>query len=141
MILNNITNAYQLIVDQIDGFRINQCTSSVSLTESMNGESKMHESLIYFYRRIPDFIQLHIEDQILLIKCNLVNIIYLHYILVENFQESPRIGLYMSKWINADFHQRMSRIIFFYCSYIYKNIIVGFNEFKLRCWRRFTNFK
>jgi len=113
MILNNITNSYQLIFDQINCFRINQCTSSVSLIEFMNGEIKMHESLIYFYRRIPDFIQLHIEDQILLIKCNLVNIIYLHYILVENFQESPRIGLYMSKWINADFHQRMSRIIFF----------------------------
>ncbi len=75
----------------------------------MNGETKMHASLIWFYKSIPDFTKLHIEDQILLIKRNLINIVHLHYILVQNFQESPIIGLYMSKWINEDFHQRMSR--------------------------------
>jgi len=33
----------------------------------------------------------------------------LHYILIQNFQEDPQIGVFMSKWIGEDFHHQMSR--------------------------------
>lgn len=69
----------------------------------------MHKSLVSFYQHIPDFTQLYIDDRVLLIKCNLINIVPLHYILVQNFYESPMYGVHMSKWVNKDFHNQMSR--------------------------------
>ncbi|CAF4851434.1 unnamed protein product, partial [Rotaria sp. Silwood1] len=109
ILLNNITNAYQLGVNYVDDFYLNKNILSLSLIEFFNEESIMHQSLIYFYKSIPEFKQLHIDDQVLLIKCNLIKIIHLHYILIEKFQENPFIGIYMSKWINEDFHCQMSR--------------------------------
>jgi hypothetical protein len=69
----------------------------------------MHSSLIWFYKSILDFKQLDIDDQVLLIKCNLVNIIHLHHIIVQNFQDNEMIGKHMSKWIDEDFHNQMAR--------------------------------
>ncbi len=69
----------------------------------------MHASLIWFYKSIADFKQLDIEDQVLLIKCNLINIIHLHHIIIQNFQDNPLIGQHMSKWIDENFHNQMSR--------------------------------
>ena len=69
----------------------------------------MHESLIYFYKSILEFKQLDMEDQVLLIKSNLHDIIHLHHIIVQNFEDNPVIGKYMSKWIDEDFHRQMSR--------------------------------
>ena len=68
----------------------------------------MHGSLIWYYKSIPDFKQLHLDDQVLLIKCNLLNIIHLHHIIVQNFQDDPKIGEHMSKWIDPDFHRQMA---------------------------------
>jgi hypothetical protein len=69
----------------------------------------MHESLISFYKSIPQFNQLDIKDRVLLIKLNFVKIINLHSILIQKFQVNPLIGFCMTKWINADYYQRMSR--------------------------------
>ncbi|CAF1188632.1 unnamed protein product [Rotaria sordida] len=109
ILLNNITNAYQLRTNDIDDFYLNRSISSTSIIKFFNEESIMHESLIYFYKSIPEFKQLDIHDQVLLIKSNLIKIIHLHYILQEKFQENPYISLYMSKWINKEFHYQMSR--------------------------------
>jgi hypothetical protein len=68
----------------------------------------MHGSLIWYYKSIPDFKQLEFDDQILLIKSNLLNIIHLHHIIIQNFQDNPKIGEHMSKWIDPDFHRQMS---------------------------------
>jgi hypothetical protein len=59
----------------------------------------MHESLISFYKSIPQFNQLDIKDRVLLIKLNLVKIIHLHCLLIQKFQEHPLIGYYMSQWV------------------------------------------
>jgi hypothetical protein len=75
----------------------------------LNDESIMHASLIRFYKSIDDFKQFDIEDQVLLVKCNLINIIHLHHIIIQNFQDNPLIGQHMSKWIDEDFHNQMSR--------------------------------
>jgi len=69
----------------------------------------MHGSLIWYYKSIPDFKQLDLDDQVLLIKCNLINIIHLHHIIVQNFQDDSKIGEHMSKWINPDFHRQMAK--------------------------------
>ena len=69
----------------------------------------MHQSLILFFKNLPEFHQLDLTDQMLLVKCNLVDVIHLHHIVVQNFQEVPQIGALMSRWVGADFHQSMSR--------------------------------
>jgi hypothetical protein len=33
----------------------------------------------------------------------------MHHVLKDDFQENPKIGLLMSKWISPDFHRRMSK--------------------------------
>ncbi|CAF4807828.1 unnamed protein product [Rotaria socialis] len=109
MLFNNIINAYQLGENYVNGLSINNCISTVSLVQYLNEQNTMHESLIYFYKSIPEFKQLRVDDQMVLIKCNLIKIIHLHYILIEKFQENPSIGLYMSKWISEDFHYGFSR--------------------------------
>jgi hypothetical protein len=69
----------------------------------------MHGSLIYFYKCIPEFKELDVEDQVLLIKCNLLDIVHLHRIIIQNFQDDSMIGKHMSKWFDEDFHHQMSR--------------------------------
>ena len=81
-----------------------------SLIEFLNAEQIVYQNLIEFFKQIPHFHQIDIEDQILLIKSNLTHLVYIHYILKDHFQENPQIGFYMTKWINADFYQRMSKI-------------------------------
>ena len=66
-------------------------------------------SLINFYKSIPEFKQLNIEEQIYLLKCNLIKIVHLHCILIQKFQENPMIGVLMSGWLGDDFHYQMSR--------------------------------
>ncbi|CAF1088156.1 unnamed protein product [Rotaria sp. Silwood1] len=109
ILINNINNAYQLVVDKIDYSCINKYTSLTPLSQFMHNESIMHESLINFFKYIPEFKQLDKNDQIILIKSNLINIIHLHHLIMRNFQDCPNIGNHMSKWINEDFHNRMSR--------------------------------
>jgi len=81
----------------------------MGLIEFINSESNMHQSLISFYKSIPEFNKLDLEDRVLLIKFNLVKIAHLHSTLTLKFQDIPWIGVYMSKWISADFHNRMFR--------------------------------
>ncbi|CAF4202347.1 unnamed protein product, partial [Rotaria sordida] len=109
ILLNNINNAYESVVDKNDCSFINKYTSSTSFTQFINDERIVHETLIKFLKLIPEFKQLDIHDQILLIKSNFINIIHLHRILIENFQDCPNIGKHMSKWIDKDFHNQMAR--------------------------------
>jgi hypothetical protein len=81
----------------------------MTLIDFINEESKIHESLINFYKSIPQFNQLDINDRILLIKLNFVKIVHLHCIVMQKFHENPSIGACMSKWIGPDFHNQMSR--------------------------------
>jgi hypothetical protein len=92
----------------MNSFHSKQWTPPPSLIQFVDEESIIHESLIKFYKSIPEFNQLDIQDRVLLIKFNLLRIVHLHCILVEQFDEHPLIGFYMSKWISPDFHQRMS---------------------------------
>jgi len=106
--LNNISNAYQSAADQAKDLQEKQYTPSMTLIDFLNEESKVHESLINFYKAIPQFNELDLKDRILLIKLNFVKIIHLHCILIQKFHENPTIGASMSKWISADFHNQMS---------------------------------
>ncbi len=108
ILLNNITNAYQLAVDH-DDYRLQKWTSSLSLIQFINEQPIMPESLISFYKSIPEFNQLDIRDRVSLIKFNLIEIVPLHGILMDKFQEHPLIGFHVSQWVNEDFHNRMSR--------------------------------
>ena len=92
-----------------DDSHINRYTSSSLIGDFVNDESKMHQSLIYYYKNVPQFQEFQVNEQILLIKCNLIDVIHLHHIIVQNFRENPRIGPQMAKWIGEDFHHHMSR--------------------------------
>ncbi|CAF0878563.1 unnamed protein product [Adineta ricciae] len=109
ILINNVINTHKLGVERANCSHIAKYSSSASLTQFLNDENVNHESLIYFYKLIPEFKQFDLNDQILLVKCNLKNIIHLHLILVENFRENPHIGEHMSKWITKDFHRQMSQ--------------------------------
>lgn len=75
----------------------------------MNEQSFIHQLLIDFYKRIPEFNQLDLKDRILLIKFNLIKIVHLHCILINKFEEPPLMDVCMTNWMGADFHCRMSR--------------------------------
>ena len=80
-----------------------------TLVDFLNGEENVYGNLIEFYKQIPLFQQLHLDDQILLIKSNLTHLVHLHHILRDHFKENPKIGHLMSKWMNIDFHKQMSK--------------------------------
>jgi len=107
--LNNITNAYQLATDHVYDMYMREYAPPMGLIEFVNSETNMHQSLISFYKSIPEFNKLDLEDRVLLIKFNLVEIIQLHSFLMQKFHDIPWIGVCMSKWISADFHNRMFR--------------------------------
>jgi hypothetical protein len=109
IILNNITNAYQLIDEQADGLRKREWTPMSSIAQFFNRENETHKSLISFYKLIPEFNQLGIQDRVLLIKYNVIKMGPLHCALIYKFYEPPMLGEYMPKWIGKDLHQRMSR--------------------------------
>ncbi|CAF4709232.1 unnamed protein product, partial [Rotaria sp. Silwood2] len=88
---------------------INKYTSSTTLSQFINDETVMHESLIYFFKSIPEFKQLDTHDQILLIKSNLINIIHLHHVMIYNFQDCSNLCKRMCKWISRDFDNQMIR--------------------------------
>jgi hypothetical protein len=108
-ILNNITNAYQSIDEQVDSVRERQRIPVTSLIQFLNGENLVHQSLINFYKLVPEFNQLDIHDRVLLIKSNLVKLVHLHSVLILHFQQQPGIGKHMTQWVGEDFHQGMSR--------------------------------
>jgi hypothetical protein len=39
----------------------------------------------------------------------MVDLIHLHHIITQNFHELPQMAEHMSKWIDSDFHEHMSR--------------------------------
>ncbi|CAF2816099.1 unnamed protein product [Rotaria sp. Silwood2] len=109
ILLNNINNAYQLVVGVHDFSYIERYTSSTPFSQFINDETVVHESLINFFKCIPEFKQLHISDQILLIKSNFVNIIHLHHIMVHSFQDWSSQREHISRWISKDFHSQVVR--------------------------------
>lgn len=108
-LFRNIENAYKSGADRADCSHLYRYNSSSSLPQFLNDEKANHESLIFFYKNIPDFQQFDIMDQILLIKSNMIGLIHLHHVIIQNFREPPQMDGHMSKWINPDFHQHMSR--------------------------------
>ncbi|CAF1421312.1 unnamed protein product [Rotaria sordida] len=109
ILLNNINNAYQLVINKNDYSYIYKYTSSTSLLQFMNDDIIMYESLINFFKLIPEFKQLDIHDQIILIKSNFINIIHLHHTIIHNFQDCSNLGKRISEWIGKDFHDQMLR--------------------------------
>ncbi|CAF4816396.1 unnamed protein product [Rotaria sp. Silwood1] len=109
-LINNIKDAYDLSTLDCDATHINNYSLVDStLKDFLNDEQQMFKSLIKFYKKIPHFKQINLEDQIILIKCNITHLIHIHHVLKDNFVEDAKLGIYMSKWINPDFHRQMSK--------------------------------
>ncbi|UJR29858.1 hypothetical protein I4U23_017406 [Adineta vaga] len=111
LLINRITKIYDNSNINYDKTRLNNYSlSETKLTDFLNDEQEIYQSLIKFYKQIEEFQEIKLEDKILLIKCNLTHLIHIHHILRDNFIENPKIGLYMSKWISSDFHHQMSKV-------------------------------
>lgn len=108
-LINSVSQVYETraFIDQRKSFE-NYSLENSTLTEFFNDEQIIYRNLIEFYKQIPSFEKLHLDDQMLLIKSNLTHLVHLHHILRDHFEENPRIGSLMSKWISSDFHQQMS---------------------------------
>lgn len=83
--------------------------NSSTLTDFLNNEEKVYKNLIEFFKSIPQFQQIDIEDQILLIKCNITHLVHIHHVLKDNFIENSQIGFQMTQWVNRQFHENMSK--------------------------------
>jgi hypothetical protein len=105
-LINNVSHTYDnwALANQT-----NHLENDLSLTDFLNGEQNVYQNLIEFFKKIPQFKQIDIKDQILLIKCNITHLVHVHHVLKDHFKEDPQIGLHMSRWINSDFHQQMSK--------------------------------
>ncbi|CAF4778265.1 unnamed protein product [Rotaria sp. Silwood1] len=92
-LINNIKDAYDLSTLDCDTTHINNYSLIDStLKDFLNDEQQMFK-----------------KDQIILIKCNITHLIHIHHVLKDNFVEGAKLGIYMSKWINPDFHRQMSK--------------------------------
>jgi hypothetical protein len=69
----------------------------------------MHQSLISFYKLIPGFNELDIEDRVLLIKFNMHKLVHLHRILIDKFHVNSLVSKHISGWVSEDFHNQMVR--------------------------------
>ena len=107
--MNNVGNAYQFIAEQALAVRQTQHDFPPTLIKFINAETKIHESLINYFKLLPEFKELSMNNQILLIKSNLVKIIHFHCVLVDQFRDNNRIGAYMERWVSPEFHQGMAR--------------------------------
>lgn len=109
-LINNLHHSYDRTLSNC--FRPNIQNYSVqrsSLVDFLNDEKEMYRSLIDFYKQIPQFRRIDLEDQILLIKCNLTHLIHLHHVLKDQFHEPNQMDPLMSQWIDPTFHQQMSK--------------------------------
>jgi hypothetical protein len=95
-----------------------------SFVELLNGEHEMFRSLIEFYKRIPEFGRVHVDDQVLLIKCNLSHLVHIHHVLRDKFNEGPQIGCILSESIGTDFYRRMSRTRRFYARFLDNPVVL-----------------
>ena len=109
ILLNNITNAYQSVSEQAIAVRQRQLHFPPTLVKFINNETEIHQSLIQYYKLLPEFQQLALTNQVLLIKSNLAKIIHLHCLLIDQFRENSSIGSHMTKWVGNDFHLGMSQ--------------------------------
>jgi hypothetical protein len=109
-LINNLSHTYDnwALANETDYIK-NYSLNDTSLTDFLNDEQNVYRNLILFFKQIPQFKQINIEDQILLIKCNITHLVHIHHVLKDRFHEDPKIGFHMSKWINSDFHQQMSK--------------------------------
>lgn len=109
-LINNISHAYDIWALDGETNPINNYSLTNSLLKDfLNDEHQVYSNLVQFFKQIPHFKQIDVEDQVLLIKCNITHLVHIHHVLKDQFVENPQIGLYMSKWINEDFHQQMSK--------------------------------
>ena len=109
-LINNIAHSYdrralQWYIEPIQSYSRERS----GLVQFVNHEERTHQSLIEFFKCIPEFRGISVNDQILLIKCNLVQSVHIHYILKYHFVEDTYIGSLMNFWLGASFYSRIAR--------------------------------
>ena len=115
--INTILTAYNVCSNHCKRTRLETYSlSKTSLIDFLNDEQEMYRSLIQFYRQIPAFQQIHVDDEI--------HLIHIAHVLKDNFLENPRIALHMSEWIDSSFHQQMSKARHSYDYFIQHPIVL-----------------
>ena len=109
-IINNIDRSYnrsalEWNIEHVRGYSLERS----SLVDFVNDEQEMFRSLIEFFKEIPEFRSITVDDQILLVKCNLTDLIHIHHVLKNQFVENTRISYLMSSWIGPSFYSRIAR--------------------------------
>ena len=123
--INNITHSYDRYAFEWDIEHIKSYSlERSSLALFVNDEERMHRSLIEFFKEIPEFRSIPVDDQILLIKCNLTHLIHIHYILKYHLVDITHIGYLMSSWVGASLYSRLVRISRLYDYFLEHPIIL-----------------
>ena len=109
-LINNITHSYDQWALQCDTERMKSYSlDRNSFVHFLNDEQQMYRSLIDFYKQIPEFRQVVVDDQILLIKCNMAHLVHIHHILKDRFVENAHLDRLMNCWVNPSFSSRLGR--------------------------------
>lgn len=109
-LIHHLSEIYDKRLFELKRTSLEKYSSETStIIDFLNDEESVYRNLIEFYKQIPLFQNLHLDDQILLIKSNLTHLVHLHHILKDHFQENAQMGHLMSEWINLDFHKQMSK--------------------------------
>ena len=106
--LNNIINAYSVASQIADYSHITRYNENSTVIDFLNGESRMFKALIEFLKSVPQFHELRLVDQILLVKRNLCVLNQYHHILISEFHENPLFRHFISKWVSPTFFRNMS---------------------------------
>jgi hypothetical protein len=124
-LINNINHSYDQCAIECGIEHIKYYSLERSgLVHFVNDEQQMFRSLINFYRQIPEFRQVSVDDQILLIKCNMTHSSHIHYLLKSQFVENTHVGYLMSCWIGASFYSQIARTRRFYDYFVEHPIIL-----------------
>ena len=109
-LINNIAHSYdqralQWYIEPIQSYSRERS----GLVQFVNHEERTHQSLIEFFKCIPEFRGISVNDQILFTKCNLGQSVHIHYILKYHFVEDTYIGSLMNFWLGTSFYSRIAR--------------------------------
>ncbi|CAF1586626.1 unnamed protein product, partial [Didymodactylos carnosus] len=127
--LNNVIVCYERESKANTQKYLNFLNSRMTLHDFVNNECGIYTAFISYFKSIPEFHQLYIEDQITLIRCNLRLLMPLGYLELNNFVEHPIPNDIMLPIHGKAFHTKMTNInkkfvIFVYNSTVIKLVLI-----------------
>ncbi|CAF1425169.1 unnamed protein product [Didymodactylos carnosus] len=122
--LNNIIVYYERESKANTQKYFNFSNSRMTLHDFVNNECGIYTAFISYFKCIPEFHQLNIEDQIKLIRCNLRLLMPLGFLELNNFVEHPTPDNIMLSIHGKGFNTKMTNINKKFAIFIYNSTVI-----------------